>query len=120
MKTQRNNHRTRFEIVNIILNKVKKRKTLGVPKTKLIQESNLSPMGFIEYYNRLIASKLITENKTPWVRGGSNGKARSPRVKIFITELGETYLKKSNLLCLKIEKLNKEYELDLNEISYSH
>ena len=42
------------------------------------------------------------------------------RIKIFITGLGEEYLRKSNLLLLNIDKLNEEYKLNFGEISYFH
>jgi len=110
MKTQRNNYRTRFEIVNIFLNKLKRKRKLGMYKTMLNQQSNLSPNGFKEYFNILKNNKLIKQIKN------KQGK----RKKIFITELGEDYLKKSNLLCLKIEKLNKQYKINLRDINYIH
>jgi len=53
MKTRR----TKFQIINIMLNKLKRRKNSGIYKIRLKQEVNLSPMGFKEYINKLIETK---------------------------------------------------------------
>ena len=97
----RKNYRTRFEIINIFLNELKKRKKVGLSKTMTIQKSGLSPNGFKEYFDRLVLAKLIECKK-----------------RILITQLGEDYVKKSNLLLIKIDKLNKEYKINPQDISY--
>ena len=94
--------RTKFEIINILLNKLKVREKTGLYKTKLIQESNLSGQGFPIYF-KLIIDKGLIEKKDK---------------KIFITKKGKDYLKKSNLLIVNEEKLNKDLNLDLDNISY--
>ena len=109
-----------MEIVNLFLNELKRRKKIGLAKTMLQQKSGLSPMGFKEYFNRLIIAKLIEEKEIKILRNGRKGRFAKIKRKFFITELGELYLKKSNLLCLKIGKLNQEYKLNLDEISYKH
>jgi predicted transcriptional regulator len=93
--------RTKFEIINYFLDVIKIRKSLGLGKTMLMQKTNLSPQGFKKYLNMLIEKELITPNK-----------------KMCLTEKGEDYLKKSKLLLLKIDKLNKEYLIDLDKIKY--
>ncbi len=99
--------RNKFEIVNILLNLIKNGNKLGMPITRLLQMSNLSPQGFKEYYPRILNLKLIRE-----VESGKN------RKKVFLTELGKDYVKKSNLIIASLEKLNKEYKLNLEEIRY--
>ena len=114
MKMKINNERrTRFEIINYCLNVLKGRKNIGIPKTRFLQKTNLSPYGFKEYYNLLIESKLIKEEKSVCKTG-------SFRIKIFITKFGEQYLKKSNSILLKINNLNKVHSLEPNKIKYPH
>ena len=91
--------RTKFEIVNYLLGEIKRRKTLGITKTRLMQEANLAYYLFFKYLKQLVSGNLINCNK-----------------KITITDSGEDYLKKSNLILLKQEKLNKLYSIDFDKI----
>ncbi len=112
--------RTKFEIANIFLNELKMRRKTGLARTMLKQKSKLSPQGFKEYFNKFIELKLIEERMLEINRDGRKGRFAKTKMKIFLTEIGEEYLKNSNLLLLKIDKLNEKYGLNLDEISYPH
>lgn len=99
--------RTKLEIINKVLSSIAVTKSLGIAKTRLLQSSNLSPPGFKEYYTKLISLELIRE-----VKEGKN------RKKVFLTDAGIKYLKKSNLILKNINKLKKDFDFDFKDIRY--
>ena len=114
----RNNYRTRLEILTFFLRELKKREKVGLTKTRLTQQSNLSPQGFKCYFSKIMESKLIEPRTMDIKRLGRKGRIARTSRRFFITELGKSFLKKSDLLLSKIEKLNEEFKINLREVSY--